>query len=569
MNKKLKIVAAFLCFAMLLTSVFAESNTAKSTAGVFKNDIDYFNNVNKYTKLEMEKWFGYTGIRRDDLDLGYATKLGSLYLGAEYKGKLLSQNGFTDTISVSTTPIFDGPTEIARITTTNKTYDKGQLFTENTGAVLVGFGNMGIKLSVKQDGTSDKSIEDDDGYVVDDDGYDTKNYYWEKEDTDDQTKTVKEYTDIVSTTGNITPKIEWGMALDLKGMLLSPRAALAVAIGNEKDAYKYSETNTFAGSTAGRDQIERSYLMSKAFIGINPTIGADLALVKTEEKQVILGLDYELDLPIYVTSYFDAENAKLSAKGTVTGSRTVTVKETTTEKETTKETTIDWKAEGKEQFEMTHRLRPSVKTTFVVTDRLNLGASAAIGLGFITNKDTAFNLSGTKKIVDSKSQDPADSSTTTVETTKQKEITDTTTIEFKPVLSAGLQYQIIKDKLRFNSGLSVNLPQLTSTKTLKTTPDLETKKTKEVNGNGEITVDEVNVTVPTTPREETSTETTTWSPLGATFSAGLTWDLTPKAAFDVGLKAGFVGADADGNTVQSFWASTMESSLDLQFTIKF
>ena len=82
MNKKLKIVAAFLCFAMLLTSVFAESNTAKTTAGVFTNDIDYFNNVNKYTKLEMEKWFGYAGIRKDDLDLGYATKLGSLYLGA-------------------------------------------------------------------------------------------------------------------------------------------------------------------------------------------------------------------------------------------------------------------------------------------------------------------------------------------------------------------------------------------------------------------------------------------------------------------------------------------------------
>jgi len=559
MNKKLKIVAAFLCFAMLLTSVFAESNTAKSTAGVFKNDIDYFNNVNKYTKLEMEKWFGYTGIRRDDLDLGYATKLGSLYLGAEYKGKLLSQNGFTDTISVSTTPIFDGPTEIARITTTNKTYDKGQLFTENTGAVLVGFGNMGIKLSVKQDGTSDKSIEDDDGYVVDDDGYDTKNYYWEKEDTDDQTKTVKEYTDIVSTTGNITPKIEWGMALDLKGMLLSPRAALAVAIGNEKDAYKYSETNTFAGSTAGRDQIERSYLMSKAFIGINPTIGADLALVKTEEKQVILGLDYELDLPIYVTSYFDAENAKLSAKGEVKGYREVTVNETMTEKRTI----IDWKAEGTEQFEMTHTITPSVKTTFVVTDRLNLGASIKPEVSIKTENKTSFNLSGTKTIVDSKSQDPALSSTTTVETTGQKIITDKTTLEFKPVLSAGLQYQIIKDKLRFNSGLNVNLPQLTSTKTLKTTPDLGTEKTKKVDGNGTVKVD--TVTTNGTTRTEISTETTTWSPLGAKFTAGLTWDLTPKAAFDVGLTTGFAGA----NTVQSFWASTMESSLDLQFTIKF
>ena len=562
MNKKLKIVAAFLCFAMLLTSVFAqsntafaESNTAKSTAGVFKNDIDYFNNVNKYTKLEMEKWFGYTGIRRDDLDLGYATKLGSLYLGAEYKGKLLSQNGFTDTISVSTTPIFDGPTEIARITTTNKTYDKGQLFTENTGAVLVGFGNMGIKLSVDQSGTSDKNVSDSFS------AQDTLTYYKETENTAARTKTVEEYTDIVSTTGKITPKIEWGMALDLKGMLLSPRAALAVAIDNTKDAYKYSFTETFAGSTGGIDQIERSYLMSEASIGINPTIGADLALVKTEEKQVILGLGYELDLPIYVTSYFDAENAKLSAKGTVKGYRKVTVKETMTEKETT----IDWKAEGTEKFEMTHRLRPSVKTTFVVTDRLNLGASAAIGLGFITNKDTAFSLSGTKTIVDSKSQDPALSSTTTVETTGQKTITDTTTLEFEPVLSAGLQYQIIKDKLRFNSGLNVNLPQLTSTKTLVTTPDLETKKTKEVNGNGEITVDEVNVTVPTTPREETSTETTTWSPLGATFSAGLTWDLTPKAAFDVGLNAVF----ADGNTVKSFWDSTIASSLDLQFTIKF
>jgi hypothetical protein len=358
------------------------------------------------------------------------------------------------------------------------------------------------------------------------------------------------------------------MDLDLKGMLLSPRAAVAVAVGNTKDAYKYSKTDTFAGSTDDRDQIERSYLMSEAFIGINPTIGADLALVKTEEKQVILGLDYELNLPIYVTSYFDAENAKLSAKGTVTGSRTVTVNETTT----AKTTTIDWSANGTEISKMTHRLRPSVKTTFVVTDRLNLGASAAIGLGFITNKDTAFNLSGTKTIVDSKSQDPADSYTRTVETTGQKTITDTTTIEFKPVLATGLQYQIIKDKLRFNSGLSVNLPQLTSKKELVTYPDLGTKKTKKVDGNGKIIDDKVEpvdtegtVITTSTTRTETSTETTTWDTLNATFTAGLTWDLTPKAAFDVGLTAGF----ADGNTVKSFWASTMESSLDLQFTIKF
>jgi hypothetical protein len=292
-------------------------------------------------------------------------------------------------------------------------------------------------------------------------------------------------------------------------------------------------------------------------------------LVKTEEKQVILGLGYELDLPIYVTSYFDAENAKLSAKGEVKGYREVTVKETMTEKRTTeKTTTIVWSANGTEISKMTHRLRPSVKTTFVVTDRLNLGASAAIGLGFITNKDTAFNLSGTKTIVDSKSQDPADSSTTTVETTGQKTITDTTTLEFKPVLSAGLQYQIIKDKLRFNSGLSVDLPQLTSKKELVTYPDLGTKKTKKVDGNGKIIDDKVEpvdtegtVITTSTTRKETSTETTKWSTLDATFTAGLTWNLTPKAAFDVGLTTGFAGAD--GNT------STMTSSLDLQFTIKF
>ena len=52
--------------------------------------------------------------------------------------------------------------------------------------------------------------------------------------------------------------------------------------------------------------------------------------------------------------------------------------------------------------------------------------------------------------------------------------------------------------------------------------------------------------------------------LAATFTAGLTWNLTPKAAFDVGLNAGFAGA----NTVKVS-GFTMTSSLDLQFTIKF
>jgi hypothetical protein len=111
----------------------------------------------------------------------------------------------------------------------------------------------------------------------------------------------------------------------------------------------------------------------------------------------------------------------------------------------------------------------------------------------------------------------------------------------------------------------VELPQLTSTKTLVTKPDLETTKTKTVDGNGTVIVDTVSTT--DTNRTETSTEITKWTTLGAKFTAGLTWDLTPKAAFDVGLKAaGFVGGN---NTVESFWASTMTSSLDLQFTIKF
>jgi hypothetical protein len=103
MNKQWKVVTlAFITAAALTVSVMGqdkpdkpdkpapESNTSKATFENFGTDVDNYLDVHSYGDVEFDKWFGFgaydTGL---NLGLGYARKLGGIYLGAFYTGNVI------------------------------------------------------------------------------------------------------------------------------------------------------------------------------------------------------------------------------------------------------------------------------------------------------------------------------------------------------------------------------------------------------------------------------------------------------------------------------------------------
>lgn len=142
----------FLLGALALTCssfVMAQtSNTSYSTAGIFGNDTDDFMDVNSWSGVAPENFFGTLGYSYGpNLNLGVAKNIGGFYFGAYLNGDLglnfTSVSGKTETSSSGTT-----------------TSSKISSFSDRTSdfelSALIGIGdNLGIKARFYYDGDDD------------------------------------------------------------------------------------------------------------------------------------------------------------------------------------------------------------------------------------------------------------------------------------------------------------------------------------------------------------------------------------------------------------------------------
>jgi hypothetical protein len=148
-KKNQKIIA--LCAMMLLSAgLFAQqSNTNKASYGIFGTDVDDYMDPNNWEGVNesFTKGFGFIGGGRDaaaapnagGFQGGYATKLGSLYLGLFLDGQVWKGKG---------TDLFDDD---------NKRQDPGEtdkLFFDSYYSALLGTGIGGFKLFVDFDNTN-------------------------------------------------------------------------------------------------------------------------------------------------------------------------------------------------------------------------------------------------------------------------------------------------------------------------------------------------------------------------------------------------------------------------------
>jgi hypothetical protein len=137
------------------TAVYApHSGTYRATGGTINSDVDVFMSVLDFSSVRMRSWFSYAGVDEKGINLGYAVKFTSAYLGISYGGSLIdelvrritNQDILTlqkrdeikkDASGTSTTPELvnsDGK-KIEGITTS-----------ENTLGLIFGTGIFGLKL---------------------------------------------------------------------------------------------------------------------------------------------------------------------------------------------------------------------------------------------------------------------------------------------------------------------------------------------------------------------------------------------------------------------------------------
>jgi hypothetical protein len=553
MNQKLKataLIAAAIMLLVAMPAVAQQSAANKASATVISTDIDNYMDVNYYDSVKLNKMFAFAGIDSTSLDLGYAQKVGNLYVGTYYSGNILYMTTpSTISTTVKTTPTIDGNGIITNTeTVTTKKIDADTGFhTVNNINALFGIGGMGLKLGFYENMTS---------YLAP-----TAAAILSEETTNSgtQVNTKKEYTDTSRASGFMTPSVAWGMNLPFGTGTLSPNAKVTVDFYQDSAAYTYNESKTIAGSTiydgVYNTNLKTYTLNNYGRIAPTANVGANLAFEKKDGEQATVGLNYEIYIPIYT------EGGKKE-----TTDQTLT-KYSTTAKTTQNTTTVNTDAYSY----MRNTITPAFYYSKDMGDKLTVGFNAKVIASLTNGKSTPLTVTTTKTTVDNYDQSTdADSVTTIVETQPDTNgTTDTTNLYVSPYLNAGFAYKIVPEKLSLNAGLAINAPRLTQNWTTYTRTTSYSKTTKTTDGNGVVTQDEVTYTGSTnttdlnSARSEKTSSSTTWSALGASLSFGFTFNFNENFALDTNTTLG-----SDTISVLGSSDGLLYKSLNLVFSLK-
>jgi hypothetical protein len=133
-----------------------ESPTSAVTSGLFTTDVDNVLHLIDWSEIEVEKSLGFAGWANNMFALGYAGKIGGIYLGTWYNGNVLAAGKTTEEfvdVTYGTNGI--ASTEVSGYHGTDTVPIGFQavqpwVYTNNRLEVLVGIGNMGISLGARE-----------------------------------------------------------------------------------------------------------------------------------------------------------------------------------------------------------------------------------------------------------------------------------------------------------------------------------------------------------------------------------------------------------------------------------
>jgi hypothetical protein len=386
--------------------------------------------------------------------IGFATKVGGLYLGLSYNGNIFDQvdYGYTESsiawsggdknikqysqpIKLYDTFTWDGTELVWEFDANNPTRPSHDI------GILLGFADMGILL-----------------------GFNTDYQFFEVEDTAIETNNYKYYKQEF---GTLTPSIKWGMAKNLTKKGIRPAVKFSIGFHTDQTQYEiYTGTWTTYGTTFEPTD-------NYTNIGVDFNLGGFTFLEK-DGFNFSLDLDYSLSSTIYgdnqytwvtgTTTYTFKETGRFGREAPGTGStgRYINNGLFTTESKNAK-----------------HTIEPSIKATW---------DSEKIGVGMKLHLPVEISY-------DEYTYNRIDELTTTYVLIKDGTAKETS-VGFHPVLKLGGQFRLVPNKFNINIGGQIDFS------TIK-------EETNEITANAGTTVKVV------TPSTE-GTEAKTTFTIGAT-----------------------------------------------------
>jgi hypothetical protein len=555
MNQRKRVVV-FIAITVMLMSMVAltaapasqgfapASNTAQATGYVFQTDVDYFMSTTDYGKLGLDKWFGFAGLDVSNYlpALGYAGKLGSIYLGSFYSGNVLYKGASQpDTIQVQTTDYYNSGVYFGqqKITTTHSDRDPTGSF--NSAGVLIGVGGMGFKLGFWEDMSSLKTQLSADGSFNNATDSDTTN-------TTTGAHTITQYTDGSKVSGDMVPSLGWGMNLALGSMTLKPFVQLSADIYKDNRAATSSSYTEYNGAIPlGTTKTTYTAGDNNGYIAPSGMLGASLEIAK-DKAVTELGLSYNLTLPLYSNNYKDVTGSDTSVKGTATYTNHVAVTEDANGLDNNAYADVT----TSEKSEMDHDIGLMYRYKKEVSDRVSIGFLLNPSVSITSAKSTDKEVQTTVDTFTTYSQDPANSYVETIVDTMPGYTTETSTFSAGAYGAASLAFSVVPETFVLHAGLNVGAPTFTNRTVTVTKSGFETTTDQVVNGNGKVTYDSTSATVGAT-RNESKTVSNSWNSMSAWVTAGFTLNVAKDMALDALMNS--------GNTINA-------TTFSLIFTIK-
>jgi hypothetical protein len=542
-----------------------KSPTNYASAGRYSTDVDNILSLTGWTDVSVNNWLAFAGWDNSLFSLGYARKIGGLYLGAWYNGNIVASGKETLEFVGVTYDAYGNPvTEESGYQDIRPGTPLTQPWTysNNRLSLILGIADMGIRLDVRENYLSKKlpagawstTIDKTTGSVS---GTNEISDY----------KYLRGWTDIYA---------GWGMTFPLAGLTIKPSAQLGAQLysSEQNTVYKTNAANNpvpppSAGSPVTYNDITASTQAGEntAFIRPNILIGTT---VNGLPWGLGVGLEYTINFDLYTSSY-DLYGGSESVAGDVSWvyddnfSSTVTspAQSTTT-------------AKGGVTVEEKSRLRQ------IITPSLTWGTDLGDNIKLALKLDLPFTLGSAadggkyKKTWSTTTTTLTGGSTTVTETNStsyNSGESETSVFGFAPALYVGTQIAAIPNRLTLNLGLT-NTVKYYSEKILMK-PEKVGVTTTRTTVDGLVTVDSKTTPGAIGTKTDYSYVNESWTDLKTKITAGFTFFFSPNFLIDTYLTA--QPADSSGTTNNTggiqfrdtnFWNDIVQGNFGIMFTVK-
>ena len=515
-----------------------ESPQKGATASLSGNEADQFMDLTGWSDVKFDKLFTYAGFAQTNVstvDLGAAFKAGPVYIGAWYQGEFGQVNNLNEkkvTTTVTESPVLPGT--IDNINRKNEPkVSKTHAATHNV-AVLLGFGNIGVRLGYARKGENKSGTYF--GDTIKNDTIVTNSK------TPDQItgKTTYDPNGYINGAERVAA-VDFGMNLGVKSFSLSPSFGLSF---NVKQGSKYGvETNVTTQNTSlGTHNIQTTVNgENKTKTTLNAKLGADLGLNDSLHSTFSFGYAFGID--IYGTKKHKAADG--STKELANEYTGLTDTRSDIETGASRTVTDTFKADTKNKSNITNTITVGYALQKDFTERLSFFAGVEAPIGFNFGKTVTKTVNEQKTVTTDKVNKLNNSTKTTINTSPTT-TENTTTVTFNPVVRAALSYAAIPNKVFVSFGTEVKPFG-------KEVTDLNGKKhtgyehqTTKTTFSGFTQTEEIKTEYPNDPVRnsvssnttakndtESSTKTVTYGKAAVDVRLGVRWNIVDAVSFDV------------------------------------